>query len=134
MAESDTASAFAMAEMRGWSLVQIAGWHDSTEGIEQDIVRVCGISPPAEVGDVAVAGGISLIRVGPGRIWLIDESGEVAARLAGAIDSAQGSVTPLGEGRRHFQLSGNRVPELMQSWWHPISDRRPALPAGRRLR
>jgi methylglutamate dehydrogenase subunit D len=115
MAENDAAPAFAMAELRGWSLVQIAGWHDSTAGVEQAIVRVCAISPPAEVGDVAVAGAISLIRVGPDRIWLIDESGEVAARMAGAIDSAQGCVTPLGEGRRRFQLSGKRVPELMQS-------------------
>jgi heterotetrameric sarcosine oxidase gamma subunit len=107
--------AFATEELRGWSLVQIAGWHDSTAAIEQDIARVCGVSSPAEVGDVAVAGAISLIRVGPGRIWLLDEVGEIAARLVGAIDLAQGCVTPLSEGRRRLRLSGKRVPEVLQS-------------------
>jgi heterotetrameric sarcosine oxidase gamma subunit len=115
MAENGTEQAFAMDELRGWSLVQIAGWHDSTAGIEQDIARVCGISPPAEVGNTVVAGAISLIRVGPGRIWLVDEIGEAAARMAGAIDHAQGCVTPLGEGRRRFRLSGKRVPEVLKS-------------------
>ena len=85
-----------------------------TAGIEQAIARVCGISPPTEVSDVAVAGSISVIRVGPGRIWLVDEVGEVAARIAGAIDDAQGCITPLGEGRRRFRLSGERVPEVLQ--------------------
>jgi heterotetrameric sarcosine oxidase gamma subunit len=115
MAENRTEPAFAMEEWRGWSLVQIAGWHDSTAAIENAIAQVCGIPAPPEVGHVAVAGTISLIRVGPGRIWLIDEIGEVAARVAGAIDHAQGCVTPLGEGRRRFRLSGKRVPEVLQS-------------------
>jgi methylglutamate dehydrogenase subunit D len=115
MAENRTEQAFAMEEVRGWSLVQVAGWHDSTAAIEKDIARVCGIPPPAEVGIVAVAGAISLIRVGPGRIWLVDEVGEISARMAGAVDDAQGCVTSLGEGRRRFQLSGERVPEVLQS-------------------
>jgi len=115
MAENGTGQAFAMAEIHGWSLVQGAGWHDSTAAIEQDIARLCGIPPPADVGGVAVAGAISLIRVGPGRIWLVDEVGDVSARMAGAIDDAQGCVTPLGEGRRRFRLSGDRVPDLLRS-------------------
>jgi sarcosine oxidase subunit gamma len=64
---------------------------------------------------VAVAGDVSLIRVGPGRIWLIDEVGEVSARMAGAVDDAQGCVTPLGEGRRRFRLSGDCVPDVLRS-------------------
>jgi heterotetrameric sarcosine oxidase gamma subunit len=115
MADNGTDLAFAMDEMRGWSLVQIAGWHDSTAPIENSIAQLCGIPPLPKVGDVAVAGTISLIRVGPGRIWLLDESGEVAARVADTIDAAQGCVTPLGEGRRRFRLSGERVPEVLQS-------------------
>jgi methylglutamate dehydrogenase subunit D len=113
MAENGRGAAFAMAEVRGWSLVQIGGWHGSSAGIEPAIARICRISPPAEVGDVAVAGAISLIRVGPDRIWLVDEVGDVAVRLAGAIESAQGCITPLGEGRRRFRLSGKRVPEVL---------------------
>jgi heterotetrameric sarcosine oxidase gamma subunit len=114
MAENRTERAFAMEELRGWSLVQIAGWHDSTAAIENAIARVCGIPPPPAVGDAAVAGAVSLIRVGPDRIWLVDEVGEVAARVAGAIDDAQGCVTPLGEGRRRFRLSGERVAKVLQ--------------------
>jgi methylglutamate dehydrogenase subunit D len=115
MAENATGQSFAMEEMRGWSLVQVAGWHDSAAAIEQDIAQVCGIAAPAEVGGVAVAGAISLIRVGPGRIWLVDEIGEVFARMADAVDHAQGCVTPLGEGRRRFRLSGERVPDVLRS-------------------
>jgi heterotetrameric sarcosine oxidase gamma subunit len=114
MAETRTEQAFAMEEIRGWSLVQVAGWHDSTATIEDAIARACGIPPPPEVGGVAVAGAISLIRVGPGRIWLVDEVGEVSARMAGAVDDAQGCVTPLGEGRRRFRLSGTRVSDVLQ--------------------
>jgi methylglutamate dehydrogenase subunit D len=115
MAENATGQSFAMEEKRGWSLVQVAGWHDSAAAIEQDIAQVCGIAPLPEVGGVAVAGAISLIRVGPGRIWLIDEVGEVFARMAAAIDPTQGCVTPLGEGRRRFRLSGERVPDMLKS-------------------
>jgi heterotetrameric sarcosine oxidase gamma subunit len=115
MAEHEMGQAFAMEEIRGWSLVQVAGWHDRAAAIEQDIARVCGIAPPAEVGGVAVAGAISLIRVGPDRVWIVDEVGEVSARIAGAIDHAQGCVTPLGEGRRRFRLSGERVPDVLRS-------------------
>jgi methylglutamate dehydrogenase subunit D len=115
MAEHGAGQAFAMEEMRGWRLLQVAGWLDSTAAIEQDIGRVCGVLPPPEVGGVAGAGAIRLIRVGPGRIWLVDEIGEVAARMAGAIDPMQGCLTPLGEGRRRFRLSGERVPDVLKS-------------------
>jgi sarcosine oxidase subunit gamma len=115
MAENRTEQVFAMAELHGWSLVQVAGWHDSAAAIDKDIARLCGIPPPPDVGGVAVAGDVSLIRVGPGRIWLIDEVGEVSARMAGAVDDAQGCVTPLGEGRRRFRLSGDCVPDVLRS-------------------
>lgn len=108
-------SPFAMEEMRGWSLVQVAGWHDSMAPVESAIARVCGIPAPAEVGHVAVADAISLFRVGPGRIWLVDEAGDATLRIAGAIDGAEGCVTSLGEGRRRFRLSGPRVPDVLQS-------------------
>jgi sarcosine oxidase subunit gamma len=104
-----------MHEMHGWSLVQIAGWYGSAAAIENTIAQVCGIPPPPEAGGVAVAGTISLIQVGAGRIWLVDEVGDVAARMVGAVDDALGCVTPLGEGRRRFRLSGKRVPEVLQS-------------------
>lgn len=106
---------FAMEEMHGWALVEVAAWHDSLAAIESAIARACGIAPPADVGGVAAAGGVSLIRVAPGRIWLVDEAGEVAARMQGAIDAAQGCATPLGEGRRRFRLSGERVVEALPS-------------------
>jgi methylglutamate dehydrogenase subunit D len=115
VAENRTQGAFAMDEMHGWSLVQIAGWYGSAAAIDNTIAHVCGIPPPPEAGGVAVVGTISLIQVGAGRIWLVDEVGDVAARIAGAVDDALGCVTPLGEGRRRFRLSGKRVPEVLQS-------------------
>jgi hypothetical protein len=69
VAENRTQGAFAMDEMHGWSLVQIAGWYRSAAAIENTIAYLCGIPPPAEAGGVAVAGPISLIQVGAGRIW-----------------------------------------------------------------
>jgi sarcosine oxidase subunit gamma len=115
MAEAGTGQPFAMEEIRGWSLVQVAGWHDSAAAIEKDIARVCGFPPPAEVGGVGAAGAISVIRIGPSRIWVVDEVGKVSAHMADAVDHAQGCVTPLGEGRRRFRLSGERVPDVLRS-------------------
>jgi methylglutamate dehydrogenase subunit D len=115
MAEKGTVSSFAVKEIRGWWLVQVAGWRGSTAAIEQDIARACAITPPAEVGGVATAGAITLIRVGPDRVWMVDGVGEVAAHMADAIDPTQGCITPLGEGRRRFRLSGKRVPDVLKS-------------------
>jgi heterotetrameric sarcosine oxidase gamma subunit len=115
VAEDRTQGVFAMDELHGWSLVQIAGWYDSAAAIENTIAQMCGIPPPPEAGGVAVAGTISLIQVGAGRIWLVDEVGDIAASMADAVDDVLGCVTPLGEGRRRFRLSGKRVPDVLQS-------------------
>ena len=88
-----------LREITGWSLVQVAGWRDSLVGLEVGLARACGTSLPGEVGGVARRGPLSLIRTGPGRLWIVDEEGRAEERLAASIASSDGCLTPLSHGR-----------------------------------
>jgi methylglutamate dehydrogenase subunit D len=102
-----------LREITGWSLVEVAGWCDSLDELQDLLGQTCGAAPPAEVGGVARQGALTLIRTGPGRVWVVDEAGGIEGRLAGALDPARGCLTPLGHGWRRWRLEGPGARELL---------------------
>jgi sarcosine oxidase subunit gamma len=102
-----------LREITGWSLVEVAGWCDSLDELQSLLTQACGAAPPAGVGEVAWQGVLTLIRTGPGRVWVVDERGDIEGRLAGALDPARGCLTPLGHGWRRWRLEGPKVRELL---------------------
>jgi sarcosine oxidase subunit gamma len=112
----ETAAAAAgcrLREITGWSVVQVAGWRDSLGGLEAALERACGTSPPGEVGGVARQGSLSLIRTGPGRLWVVDEGCQVEEKLAASIAPADGCLTPLSHGLRRWRLEGPRAQDVL---------------------
>lgn len=94
--------------LSGWSLVQISAWRDGLDGIG----TVAGSAVPAGVGTTVRLGDQIVIRMSPGRLWILGESGadqDFVLRLdpdmAGALD--------LTAGRRRFRLQGARLGEVL---------------------
>jgi sarcosine oxidase subunit gamma len=93
---------FALDEITDWRLTQIAGWKPAD--FETFATALSGMVAPSSVGDVVKREDVSLIRIAPDRLWLIEEAASFVLRL-GRIPTNV-CVTSLTEGRRRFRLSG----------------------------
>jgi sarcosine oxidase subunit gamma len=113
MGERGISRTCAMDELTGWSLTQFAFWSESIAPVADAYHRVFGEPMPARVGDVSAKGPVSAIRVGPDRIWIVDDAGNLASLLAGAVDRRAVSVTELTHGRCRFRLTGPRACDVL---------------------
>jgi heterotetrameric sarcosine oxidase gamma subunit len=95
-----------MAELRGWSLIQLAFGASRRSELAEGLRGVFGLSLPPRSGEVVARDGIQALRLAPDRIWLLAEP-EVAAPTAKAIEP-WGSSLSLTQGRRRYRLSGPR--------------------------
>jgi methylglutamate dehydrogenase subunit D len=99
-------------ELIGWSLTQLAFWPESIRAIGDALGRVHGIPVPARVGDVSGEGQIHVLRLAPGRIWIVTESSASVSPLAGVL-ADHVSLTTLTHGQRRYRLCGRRLRRLL---------------------
>ena len=104
-----------LGEIRGWSLLQLAGFPKGLGAVEQTLATVCGVAVPAEVGEVARSAGTLLMRTGPEQIWIVG-SGEVFGgeqAIRSGVAPAAGVVTPLSHSRTRMVVEGTRAREVL---------------------
>jgi heterotetrameric sarcosine oxidase gamma subunit len=101
-----------MTELAGWSLVQLSFWPDAIPAIGEALTRLCGIATLMQVGETAGAGRIHALRLAPGRIWIVAESGASAAPLVRALRDLV-SLTTLTHGQRRYRLCGPQLRRLL---------------------
>jgi len=104
-----------LGEMRGWSLLQVAGFRGSFGAAERAIATCCGVAVPATIGPVARAGGLLIMRTGPEQIWLIGPGDTLAEEpaLRSVIVPGIGVLTPLSHSRTRIFIDGPRARNVL---------------------
>lgn len=121
----------AMSELPYRAAVDLRGRLDD-EGFAAGVARALGCTLPAEVGAVAVAGGIAVLALGPDE-WLVvggDDGPGLRARLLAALEGVFASVVEVGQQYATIRLAGPKAADTLQKGC-PLDFDPAAFPAGR---
>lgn len=112
---SDGSRALRLGEVRGFSLVQVAGYAGTIGELERSVSAALGIAAlPDKVGMAGEAGARRIFRTGPEQFWVTAPSADnLAARLQEVVPPAMGAVTPLSHSRTRIFIEGAPVREVL---------------------
>jgi sarcosine oxidase subunit gamma len=104
---ADGKRACRLGEIRGWWLVQAAGFAWTMTEVERALAPVLGGRLPARVGETALLDGRLVLRTGPEQVWVAGREGDAAAaRLLDVVPEAAGAATPLSHSRSRILIAG----------------------------
>ncbi len=104
-----------LGEVRGWALLQVAGFPASIARIELALAATCGCGVPGQIGRVARARATMLLRTGPEQIWIIGSGETLQDEPAIRADVAPGMgvLTPLSHSRTRMFVDGPRARDVL---------------------
>jgi len=103
-----------LGEIRGWSLIQVAGFKDTIGDIETTLEQRVGIAPPKKVGNALAAGERMIMRTGPEQFWILgSETDELSAVLDSELNSSIGALTSLSHSRTRILIEGERARHVL---------------------
>jgi sarcosine oxidase subunit gamma len=106
--------ALQIGEVRGWSLVQAAGFPTETSAFEAALGSVVGVNLPVKLGEAIAAQDRTVMRVGPEHFWIVGpENDALAERLSQAMVPAVGSILPLSHSRTRIFIEGPAAREIL---------------------
>jgi methylglutamate dehydrogenase subunit D len=112
----DNAAGVSLGEVRGWNLLQVAGFGGTVAAVEVALAAAVGVAVPSRIGKSAMGDGtLSILRAGPDQFWLIG-TGELPAREAvirSAITPGTGVVTSLSHSRTRIFIEGSRARDVL---------------------
>jgi sarcosine oxidase subunit gamma len=104
---ADGRRACRLGEIRGWWLVQAAGFAWTMNEVERALAPVLGGRLPPRVGETARLDGRLVLRTGPEQVWVLGREGDDAApRLLEVVPAASGAATPLSHSRSRIFIEG----------------------------
>jgi sarcosine oxidase subunit gamma len=112
MAEQPPDPGFAMTELTGWALTQLAFRPASFADLDAAFLRRTGRKLPANCGEVVGGDLIEAFRLSPRRLWFVGSPSALATALADGL-APQASVLSLTAGRRRYRLTGGRCTEVL---------------------
>jgi sarcosine oxidase subunit gamma len=108
------ARACAIGEIRGWSLLQVAGFADTIGDVEAALSHLLETPLPDRIGVAVSAGAHSILRTGPLQFWILGpEADDLAARLNSRIGSETGALTSLSHSRTRLFIEGAAAREVL---------------------
>ena len=111
----DDAAGVRLGELRGWSLMQVAGFRGGMAPVEQALAEACGVAASIYMGEARRGDGVLLLRTGPEQIWLVGETSDPArqARIGVAVTAAGGTVLELSHSRTRMVIEGPRARDVL---------------------
>ena len=104
-----------LGEMRGWNLIQVAGFAANEHELPKALQPLLSVDLPTRVGSAVTAAERLLMKIGPHMFWVITpESEDLVASLREVVAPATGSVTPLSNSRHRLFIMGPQA-------WHVLS-------------
>jgi sarcosine oxidase subunit gamma len=98
-----------LGELRGWVMLQVAGFPATIAEVERVLPTVLGASLPKTLSETVAIGAGRVFRTGPEQFWIIGptENGAGAElQLRQAISAAVGAVTSLSHSRTRLVIDG----------------------------
>ena len=104
-----------IGELRGWSLLQVAGFAGTRTRVDEAVAAVCGTSAPARIGTAVRAGALVLMRTGPEQLWIIGPGDPMAIEgvLRGDIAPGMGGVVSLSHSRTRIFIEGQHARDVL---------------------
>lgn len=112
---SDGSRALRLGEVRGWNLVQVAGFAATIGELERSVSAALGVSAlHAAIGVAGEAGARRIFRTGPEQFWVTAPAADnLAARLQEIVPADMGAVTSLSHSRTLIFIEGAPVREVL---------------------
>ncbi len=98
-----------LGELRGYVLLQVAGFPATIAEVERVLPAALGAPLPQTPSETAAVGAGRVFRTGPQQFWIVGpaDRGDVAeAQLRRVIPPAVGAVTPLSHSRTRIVIDG----------------------------
>jgi len=98
-----------LGEMRGWVLLQVAGFPATIADIERALPAVLGAPLPRTLSETIAVGAGRVFRTGPEQLWIVgpaSDGEDAEAQLRRAIPPSAGAVTPLSHSRSRIVIDG----------------------------
>lgn len=119
-----------LREITGRDLVQIAAWPDTVKAAADHVRDITKLDWPSDMAHAVTNGGVTLIRVGPEKVWLTAPRGAgLGEQIAAELSASLAAVTELGHARTIVRLTGPEVRPLLQRLV-PVDVARGRMPAG----
>jgi sarcosine oxidase subunit gamma len=104
-----------LGELRGWSLLQIAGFVPTMAKVEARIAALTGVAVPENVRIPARSGETWVFRTAPAQIWIVGpEASDLEARAVRDIRPEEGAVTPLSHSRTRIFIEGPHAADTLK--------------------
>jgi len=112
---SDGNPALRLGEVRGWNLVQVAGFAATASEMEKVVGAALGVpSLPPTIGKVGEAGARRIFRTGPEQFWVTAPVADsLATRLQEVVPATMGAVTSLSHSRTRIFIEGEPAREVL---------------------
>jgi sarcosine oxidase subunit gamma len=101
-----------IGEVRGWSLVQVAGFASTLLEVEERLEATVGELPLGSRN--VVAGERTIFRTAPEQFWIVGPDDDLVERLTRTIGPEIGAVTDLSHSRTRIFIEGDCAPEIMR--------------------
>ena len=104
-----------MGEVRGWGLLQVAGFPGDMAAVEHEVNLALSLATPAAIGVAARGGELTVLRTGPEQIWIVGPGERLAVEptLRAAVVGASGVVTSLSHSRSRIFIEGARARDVL---------------------
>ena len=98
-----------LGELRGWVLLQVAGFPATAAEVERVLPAVVGAPLPRTLSETVAVGAGRVYRTGPEQFWIVgpvEDGAGAEAQLRQAIPAAVGAVTSLSHSRTRIVIEG----------------------------
>lgn len=96
-----------LGEVRGWRLVQLAGFPQAMADVERAARSLLGVDLPARGGSVVTTEDRQLMKTGPETFWIVSpDSEDLTTALRAIVGPGLGAVTPLSNSRTRIYIEG----------------------------
>lgn len=106
-----------LGELRGYVLLQVAGFPATIAEVERVLPAVLGAPLPKTLSETVAVGAGRVFRTGPEQFWIVGptENGDGAeAQLRRAIPPAVGAVTSLSHSRTRIVIEGSCARDVLR--------------------
>jgi sarcosine oxidase subunit gamma len=104
---------FTLREMRPASILQLQAWPGTLDAVRRAVAELLTVDAPI-LGEAAVAGGLTICAVAPGRFLIASDDAGLAARFEGTLTADEAAVTDLSHGRVVLRLEGADAEAVLQ--------------------
>ena len=106
-----------LGELRGFVLLQVAGFPATAAEVERALSAVVGAPLPKTLNETVAIGAGRAFRTGPEQFWIVGPAvngDDAEAHLRRAIPPAVGAVTPLSQSRTRIVIEGTCARDVVR--------------------